>query len=108
MSDIHIPEASDSLWPQVYDAFQDVDYIFHGGDIHELWLLDTLEQIAPVCAARGNAVNRAEMVVVWPLIGSHENLALKFLPEVTGGHWPRVESQEYYTNRKTKVQMISR
>ena len=54
MSDTHIPEAVDHLWPQVYEAFEGVDCIFHGGDIHEFWVLDTLEKIAPVYAARGN------------------------------------------------------
>ena len=54
VSDTHIPEAVDHLWPQVYEAFDDVDYIFHGGDIHEFWVLDTLEKLAPVYAARGN------------------------------------------------------
>ena len=54
MSDTHIPEAMDHLWPQVYEAFDGVDYIFHGGDIHEFWVLDTLEKLAPVYAARGN------------------------------------------------------
>ena len=54
MSDTHIPEAVDHLWPQVYEAFDGVDYIFHGGDIHEFWVLDTLEKVAPVYAARGN------------------------------------------------------
>jgi putative phosphoesterase len=38
----------------VFDAFADVDMIFHAGDIHELWVLDELERVAPVYAARGN------------------------------------------------------
>jgi putative phosphoesterase len=54
ISDTHIPEARDSLWPQIADAFAGVDMIFHGGDIHDLWVLDELEKIAPVYAARGN------------------------------------------------------
>ena len=54
IADTHIPEARATLWPQVYDAFAGVDYILHAGDIHELWVLDTLEEIAPVYAARGN------------------------------------------------------
>ncbi len=54
VSDTHIPEAMDHLWPQVYEAFDGVDYIFHGGDIHEFWVLDTLQKLAPVYAARGN------------------------------------------------------
>jgi hypothetical protein len=54
ISDTHIPEACDVLWPQVYEAFRGVDLIFHGGDIHDLSLLDELEKIAPIYAARGN------------------------------------------------------
>ena len=54
ISDTHIPEARATLWPQVYEAFAGVDMIFHAGDIHELYVLDELEKIAPVWAARGN------------------------------------------------------
>ena len=34
ISDTHIPEARAELWPQVYAAFEGVDAILHGGDIH--------------------------------------------------------------------------
>ena len=44
ISDTHIPEARASLWDQVYTAFQGVDLIFHGGDIHDLSLLDELRK----------------------------------------------------------------
>ena len=54
ISDTHIPEARASLWDQVFTAFQGVDLIFHGGDIHDLSLLDELEKVAPIYAARGN------------------------------------------------------
>ena len=54
IADTHIPEAHATLWPQVYDAFQGVDRIFHGGDVHDLALLDELEKVAPVYCARGN------------------------------------------------------
>lgn len=54
VADTHIPEARKTLWPQVYEAFDGVDYIFHGGDVHNLDLLDTFEDIAPVYCARGN------------------------------------------------------
>ena len=46
ISDTHIPEARPTLWPQIYDAFADVDLIFHAGDIHELYVLDaSLEDV---------------------------------------------------------------
>lgn len=54
ISDTHIPEARPELWAQVFDAFSGVDMILHGGDIHEMVVLDALEKIAPVYAARGN------------------------------------------------------
>ena len=54
ISDTHIPESRASLWPQIYTAFEGVDMIFHAGDIHELFVLDELEKIAPVWSARGN------------------------------------------------------
>ena len=54
IADTHIPEARATLWPQVYDAFEGVDCIFHGGDVHDLALLDELEKVARVYCARGN------------------------------------------------------
>ncbi len=54
ISDTHIPEARRTLWPQVFAAFDGVDMIMHAGDIHELYVLDALEEVAPVMAARGN------------------------------------------------------
>ena len=54
ISDTHIPEARDELWPQVFEVFQGVDAILHAGDIHDLFILDQLHDIAPLWAARGN------------------------------------------------------
>jgi uncharacterized protein len=58
ISDTHIPEAGQELWPQVYERFRDerVDVILHAGDMHVLRVLDALEQHVgvPVIAARGN------------------------------------------------------
>jgi uncharacterized protein len=54
ISDTHIPEARQELWPQVYEAFQNVDYILHAGDIHDLSVIDRLSAVATTFAARGN------------------------------------------------------
>jgi hypothetical protein len=54
ISDTHIPEARAVLWPQVFDVFAGVDAILHGGDIHELGVLDQLNALAPLWSARGN------------------------------------------------------
>ena len=54
ISDTHIPEARDELWPQVFDEFDGVDCILHAGDIYDITVIDQLSEIAPVYAARGN------------------------------------------------------
>ena len=54
ISDTHLPEAHPELWPQVFHAFEGVEFILHGGDIHELWVIDQLERVAPIYVARGN------------------------------------------------------
>lgn len=54
ISDTHIPESMPELWPHVFEEFSDVDCILHAGDIYHLSVLDRLEEIAPVYAARGN------------------------------------------------------
>jgi len=54
VSDTHIPEAGAEIPPQVYEAFRGVDLILHAGDMHIIDVLDWLEDVAPVVAARGN------------------------------------------------------
>jgi putative phosphoesterase len=54
ISDTHIPEAAPDMWPQVYDAFRNVDLILHAGDLHVLDVVDRLEKLAPIYVARGN------------------------------------------------------
>ena len=56
ISDTHIPEARSALFEEVYAAFRDVDLILHAGDIHDLVVLDWLEQRCgvPVLAVCGN------------------------------------------------------
>lgn len=66
ISDTHLPEARRDLWPQIADAFAGVDMILHGGDIHEFYVLDELEKIAPVFAARGNGEDGSGGRVVQP------------------------------------------
>jgi hypothetical protein len=54
ISDTHIPEARATLYDEVYETFRGVDLILHGGDMHDIIVLDWLEQVAPVLAVRGN------------------------------------------------------
>jgi putative phosphoesterase len=54
ISDTHIPEARAELWPQAFSALGGVDLILHGGDIHDVAVLDQLAQLAPIYSARGN------------------------------------------------------
>ncbi len=51
-----MPGTIESLWPQVYEAFQDVDVILHAGDLHVSDVIEELETLAPtyVCAGNGD------------------------------------------------------
>ena len=40
ISDTHIPESRDVLWPQVYEAFSKVDCILHAGDIYDIGVIE--------------------------------------------------------------------
>ena len=54
LSDTHIPEVVEALPNEVIETFQGVDFILHAGDIYIPSVLDDLERIAPVFAARGD------------------------------------------------------
>ena len=54
ISDTHVPEARDSIWPEISNVFDEVQLILHAGDMHNLSVLKELEEIAPVIACRGN------------------------------------------------------
>src|SRR3954468_7055425 len=54
ITDTHQPSDQPTLWDEVYTVFAGVDLILHGGDIVLPKVLDWLEDIAPVLAARGN------------------------------------------------------
>jgi hypothetical protein len=54
ISDTHQPSDRKTLWDEVYKAFLGVDLILHAGDITHPMVLDWLQDIAPVLAARGN------------------------------------------------------
>jgi len=54
LSDTHIPEAEKALPIEVMQAFRGVDLILHAGDIYIPSVLDNLQSIAPVLAARGD------------------------------------------------------
>ncbi len=54
ISDTHIPKVEAKLPCEVIEALRGVDLILHGGDIYDLSVLDDLERLAPVLAARGD------------------------------------------------------
>ena len=54
LSDTHIAFASQLLPRQVLEAFRGVDLILHMGDVWVPHVLDELETVAPVLAARGD------------------------------------------------------
>jgi putative phosphoesterase len=54
ITDTHVPEAVKKLPAEIAVAFAGVDLILHAGDIYDRMVLDELERIAPVYAARGD------------------------------------------------------
>jgi hypothetical protein len=42
------------LRPQALDALRNVDHILHAGDVGDIEILETLRELAPVTAIRGN------------------------------------------------------
>jgi hypothetical protein len=54
ISDTHIPDIEKTLPTEIAKAFRGVDLILHAGDIYIPTVLDDLEHIAPVLAARGD------------------------------------------------------
>lgn len=54
LSDTHIPEAAEELPARIAQVFRGVDLILHAGDIYVSSVLDDLESMAPVLAARGD------------------------------------------------------
>ena len=54
LADTHITTAKEELPLELMKAFQGVDLILHAGDIYVPSVLDTLQSIAPVLAARGD------------------------------------------------------
>jgi len=69
ISDTHIPSRAASLPKEVFTSFENVDYIIHAGDIVELSVIDTLEQIAPVLAVHGN-IDPPEVQSALPTLNS--------------------------------------
>lgn len=49
-----MPERCFAFPPSLAQVFNDVDLIFHAGDVGELWVLDQLSEFAPVFAVQGN------------------------------------------------------
>lgn len=54
ISDTHVPDVMEAIPPQVVEVFAGVDLILHGGDLSIGSVLDELQNIAPVLAARGD------------------------------------------------------
>ena len=54
ISDTHIPNDAEEIPPQAKELFKGVDLILHAGDIYSSSVLDELEEVAPVLAARGD------------------------------------------------------
>jgi len=81
ISDTHIPEARAELWPQAFAALGGVDLILHGGDIHDVAVLDQLAELAPIYSARGNGEDGSGGRMVAP---PHTQLRYSWLLDLPG------------------------
>lgn len=81
IADTHIPEAQERLWPQVFSVFDGVDAILHGGDVHDLGVIDQLAEVAPTWVARGNGEDGSGGR---PVQGDHPSLARTWELELGG------------------------
>lgn len=54
LSDTHVPEVERGIPQELRNAFQGVELILHAGDIYVPSVLNDLQAIAPVLAARGD------------------------------------------------------
>jgi len=54
ISDTHIPERADKIPEAVFEAFKDVEMIFHAGDLVSMKVLQDLEKVAPTWCVQGN------------------------------------------------------
>ena len=54
ISDTHVPDHRRELPCQLKRLFDGTDLILHAGDIYTTWVLDELENMAPVLAAKGD------------------------------------------------------
>ena len=54
ISDTHISDRSKTLPDKVFETFEKVDMILHGGDVTSQEVLDKLSEYAPVIAIQGN------------------------------------------------------
>ena len=69
VADTHVPKRAMRIPERVFEAFKDVDYIIHAGDLVELSVIDELEQAAPVLAVHGN-MDSQEVCNVLPVLNS--------------------------------------
>jgi putative phosphoesterase len=54
ISDTHVPVRAEKIPLRVFKVFEEVDFIIHAGDLVKLWVVDELEQLAPVLVVYGN------------------------------------------------------
>ena len=54
ISDTHVPVRARKIPNEVFKIFEDADFIVHAGDLVRLFVVDELEQLAPVLVVYGN------------------------------------------------------
>ena len=79
ISDTHIPHRMQEIPPRVYEQLKGCEVILHAGDLEDIHILESLKQIAPVYAVRGNIHWQASM-------GAHDQDLPLSVTLPIGGH----------------------
>lgn len=77
------------LRPEALAALEGVDHILHAGDIGGSWIIERLQQIAPVTFVEGNNDDGEGTTIVRTSIGSLRILLTHILPRPQDRH-PRI------------------
>lgn len=102
ISDTHVPTRRKNIPEKIFEVFKGVDLILHAGDIESKEVIESLEEIAPVVAVKGNCdydlgLNDREIVTV-------ENIRIGL---AHGLVYPRGDTQQlYYLARELDVDVM--
>lgn len=92
--------------PHIHQAFADMDFIVHAGDIGKPEVLEELEQIAPVKAVKGNIDGGELRFLPLELVEEVEGLRLGVLHIAGNPKNPNRDARSFITREKLDVIVV--